>query len=110
MTRHELTDMVYDRLPWRLRLAGRDVVSRVVEDAVRTWPVPVLRQCDSGETEVVGTFLARSLKRRSHQYGTGIILTLILSAVISEVVKILIRWWLERRENREAMMQLVEAR
>lgn len=110
MTRHELTDMVYDRLPWRLRLAGRDVVSRVVEDAVRTWPVPVLRQCDSGETEVVGTFLARSLKRRSRQYGTGIILTLILSAVISEVVKILIRWWLERRENREAMMQLVEAR
>lgn len=110
MTRHELTDMVYDRLPWRLRLAGRDVVSRVVEDAVRTWPVPVLRQCDAGKTEVVGSFLAKSLRRRQHQYGTGIILTLILSAVISEVVKILIRWWLENRQNRETMMQLVEER
>ena len=106
MTRHELTDMVYDRLPWRLRLAGRDVVSRVVEDAVRLWPVPVLRQCDAGEAQVVGSFLARSLRRRSHQYGTGIILTLILSALISEAVKILLRWWLERRENREAMQEM----
>jgi hypothetical protein len=106
MTRPELADMVYDRLPWRLRLAGREVVSRVVEDAVRLWPVPVLRQCDAGEAAVVGSFLARSLKRRSHQYGTGIILTLILSALISEAVKILLRWWLERREHREAMMEM----
>lgn len=106
MTRTELADMVYDRLPWRLRLAGREVVSRVVDDAVRLWPVPVLRQCDAGEAQVVGSFLARSLKRRSHQYGTGIILTLILSALISEAVKILLRWWLERRENREAMMEM----
>jgi hypothetical protein len=106
MTRPELADMDYDRLPWRLRLAGREVVSRVVEDAVRLWPVPVLRQCDAGEAAVVGSFLARSLKRRSHQYGTGIILTLILSALISEAVKILLRWWLERREHREAMMEM----
>lgn len=106
MTRHELADYVYAELPWRLRIAGRDTVSRVVDDAVRTWPVPVLRQCDAGETEVVGSFLAKSLRRRQHQYGTGIILTLILSAVISEVVKILIRWWLERRENREAIQEM----
>lgn len=110
MTRHELADIVYGRLPWRLRLASRDVVARVVEDAVRLWPVPVLQQCDAGETEVVGTFLARSLRRRQHNYGTGILLTIILSAVISEVVKILIRWWLENRQNRETMMQLVEER
>lgn len=106
MTRTELADMVYSRLPWRLRLAGRDVVGLVVDDAVRLWPVPVLRQCDAGETEVVGTFLARSLKRRQKNYGMGIFLTLILSAVISEAVKILIRWWLERRENREAMLEM----
>ena len=36
----------------------------------------------------------------------GIILTLILSALISEAVKILLRWWLERRENREAMQEM----
>jgi hypothetical protein len=106
MTRHELADCVYSELPWRLRLAGRDVVGRVVEDAVRLWPVPVLRHCDVGESEVVGRFLSRSLRRRSQHYGTGIILTLLLSAVISEVVKILLRWWLERRENRAAMLEM----
>lgn len=108
MTRSELADMVYDRLPWRLRLGGRDVVGRVVDEAVRQWPVAVLRQCDAGEAAVVGTFLARSLKRRQHQYGMGIILTLVLSALVSEVVKILIRWWIERHENRLTMIQLVE--
>lgn len=106
MTRNELADYVYSELPWRLRIAGRDVVGRVVDDAVRLWPVPVLRQCDAGEAQVVGSFLARSLKRRQQQYGMGIILTLILSALISEAVKILLRWWLERRENREAMMEM----
>ena len=106
MTRHELADMVYGELPWRLRIAGRDVVGCVVDDAVRLWPVPVLRQCDAGEAQVVGSFLARSLKRRQQQYGTGIILTLVLSALISEAVKILLRWWLERRENREAMQEM----
>lgn len=106
MTRNELADYVYSELPWRLRIAGRDVVGRVVDDAVRLWPVPVLRQCDAGEAQVVGSFLAKSLKRRQQQYGMGIILTLILSALISEAVKILLRWWLERRENREAMMEM----
>lgn len=106
MTRNELADYVYSELPWRLRIAGRDVVGRVVDDAVRLWPVPVLRQCDAGEAQVVGSFLAKSLKRRQQQYGMGIILTLILSALISEAVKILLRWWLERRENREAMQEM----
>lgn len=106
MTRNELADYVYSELPWRLRIAGRDVVGRVVDDAVRLWPVPVLRQCDAGEAQVVGSFLARSLKRRQQQYGMGIILTLILSALISEAVKVLLRWWLERRENREAMQEM----
>ena len=106
MTRTELADMVFAELPWRLRIAGRDTVGRIVEDAVRLWPIPVLRQCDAGESQVVGSFLARSLKRRQHQYGTGIILTIVLSALISEAVKILIQWWLERRENREAMLEM----
>jgi hypothetical protein len=38
----------------------------------------------------------------------GIILTLVLSALISEIVKILIRWWLESRDNRAAMQAMRE--
>ena len=109
MTRDELNAYVYGQLPLRLRIAGRDTVARVLDDAVRMWPALVLRQCDVGEAQVVGSFLAKSLKRRQHQYGMGIILTLVLSALISEIVKILIRWWLESRENRAAMQAMQEA-
>jgi hypothetical protein len=31
----------------------------------------------------------------------------VLSALISEVVKILVRWWLERKENQADMRTLV---
>jgi hypothetical protein len=37
----------------------------------------------------------------------GIILTLVLGALVQEVVKILIRWWLERQENQSSMRLLV---
>jgi hypothetical protein len=109
MTIHELEAYVWDRLPRLQRtLAGRYIAGRVVRRAVKTWPVPVLEQCNAGEAEVVGVHLARSLERQARQeFGMGIILTLVLSALISEVVKILVRWWLERQENQADMRTLV---
>ena len=109
MTIQDLESHVWERLPRLQRtLAGRHIVGRVVRRAVRTWPVPVLEQCDAGEAEVVGVHLARSLERQARQeFGMGIILTLVLSALISEVVKILVRWWLERQENQADMRVLV---
>jgi hypothetical protein len=109
MTIHELESYVWERLPKLQRtLAGRYIAGRVVRRAVRTWPVPVLEQCNAGEAEVVGVHLARSLERQARQeFGMGILLTLVLSALISEVVKILVRWWLERQENQADMRILV---
>jgi hypothetical protein len=109
MTIHDLESYVWDRLPsMRRTMAGRRAVGRVVRRAVKTWPVPVLEQCNAGEAEVVGVHLARSLERQARQeFGMGIILTLVLSALVSEVVKILVRWWLERQENQADMRTLV---
>jgi hypothetical protein len=109
MTIHDLEAYVWERLPKLQRtLAGRYIAGRVVRRAVKTWPVPVLEQCNAGEAEVVGVHLARSLERQARQeFGMGIILTLVLSALISEVVKILVRWWLERQENQADMRVLV---
>lgn len=106
MTRDELADMVYAELPYRLRIAGRSVVGRIVDDAVSSWPSPVLRQCDAGQSQVVADALTHSMRRRRQQYGMGIVLTLILSALISEVVKIMLRWWLERSEHRMAIVEM----
>jgi hypothetical protein len=109
MTRDELDDYVWSQLSVRKHAAGRRVVSRIVADAVRDFPGYSMARCDRGEAEVLGKVWARSFARRRHnEYGTGIILTLVLSALISEIVKTLIRWWLESRENRMAMQALRE--
>jgi hypothetical protein len=68
----------------------------------------VLQQCDAAECDVVGHHMAKAIERQvRQQYGMGIILTLVLGALVQEVVKILIRWWLERQENQAAMRLLV---
>ena len=54
MTLSDLQTHVWDRLPTLQRtLAGRRIVSRIVTSVVRGWPIPVLEQCDAGETQVV---------------------------------------------------------
>lgn len=113
MTLSELQSRVYDQLPSVPRMVGgRLLVNRIVRRAVVNWPVPVLEQCDEAEANVVGHHMAKSVERSIRQeVGMGIILTLVLGALVQEVVKILIRWWLESRENKDAMRLLTrEAR
>jgi hypothetical protein len=107
MTRDELDAYVWSQLSVRKHAAGRRVVSRIVADAVRDWPSAAMARSDHGEVQAFGSIYAKSLARRGN-YGMGIILTLVLSALISEVVKILIRWWLEGRDNRAAMQAMRE--
>jgi hypothetical protein len=107
MTRDELDAYVWSQLSVRKHAAGRRVVSRIVADAVRDWPSAAMARSDHGEVQAFGSIYAKSLARRGN-YGMGIILTLVLSALISEVVKTLIRWWLESRENRAAMQAMRE--
>ena len=109
----ELQAHVWDRLPTLQRtVAGRRIVSRIVTSAVRCWPIPVLEQCDAAETQVVAKHYTKQLERNArHEYGMGIILTLVLGALVQEVVKLLVHWWLERQENRTQMRLLArEAR
>jgi hypothetical protein len=107
MTRAELDAYVWSQLSVRKHAAGRRVVSRIVADAVRDWPSAAMARSDHGEVQAFGSIYAKSLARRGN-YGMGIILTLVLSALISEVVKTLIRWWLESRDNRAAMQAMRE--
>ena len=102
----KLEQHVWDNLSVRKHLAGRARISRIVRRAVREWPSPVLAQCDAKQADVVGHYMGRSLERNERQYGMGFFLAIVLSAVIGEIVKVLIRWWLERQENREAMLEM----
>jgi hypothetical protein len=54
---------------------------------------------------VVAKHFARRLERQEREYGMGFLASIILAAIISEIVKILIRRWLE---NRSEMMEAVK--
>ena len=103
MKRDALTAAVWDELPAMKHLIGRRRVERVIGRTIDKWPVPVLCQCDAGESEVVGKYLARSVERAERaEYGMGFFASIILASLISEIVKIMLRRWLE---NRTAMME-----
>ena len=98
MTRDELITAVWDELPKTRYLLGRRRVDRLTARCLKRWPVPVLYQCDPQQTNVVGEHLARSIERQERaEYGMGFLASIILAAIISEIVKILIRRWLENR-------------
>ena len=107
MTQDELNDYVWRQLPARKHLLGRKRADELVQRCVRSWPIAVLRQCDYDEAQVVGVYMERSLRRYAdNEFGMGIILTIVLGALISELVKILLRWWLENDTHRRIMTEL----
>jgi hypothetical protein len=104
MTRDELIAEVWDSLPVRKHLLGRERVGRIVERALKEWPVPVLYQCDAKQTHVVAKHFARRLERQEREYGMGFLASIILAAIISEIVKRIVQRWLDnRKEMLEAM-------
>jgi hypothetical protein len=104
MTREELVADVWSSLPVRKHLIGRERVGRIVERALREWPIPVLYQCDAGQTQIVAKHFARRLERQEREYGMGFLASIILAAIISEIVKKIVQRWLDNRgEMLEAM-------
>ena len=103
MTLSELHESVWNDLPLTKRVAGRARVSRLINRALKKWPVAVLRQCDEKEAEVVGVHLARSIKREEHnEVGMGFILAMVLGTLISEIIKQLLKkWWANHGEMTE---------
>ena len=96
---------VWERLSTaRKTLVGRRVVGRLVGRAMSRWPGVVLAQCDAAQSEIVGNHMATALANHARrEYGMGIIAMLVLGALVQELVKILVQWWLDSREGREAI-------
>lgn len=102
MTLEELHQSVWNDLPATKRVAGRWRVSRIIDRALKKWPVAVLRQCDQKESDVVGVHLARTIQAEEKQVGMGFITAIILSTLISEIIKQLMKkWWANRDEMTE---------
>jgi hypothetical protein len=105
MTREEFQSEVWESLPARKWLLGRHRVDAIVARALKEWPVPVLYQCDARQTEIVGKHFARRLERQEREYGMGFLASIILAAIISEIVKKIVQRWLENRTGMLEAMQ-----
>lgn len=106
MTRDDLERYVWEQLPARKYLAGRERVNRLLHRTLRNWPVPVMRQCDEAEGQVVGKYLARTIERQERaECGMGFFAAVILSALIGEIIKILLRKWFESTDARLAIVE-----
>jgi hypothetical protein len=104
-TLEQLQAHVWEGLGIKKHAAGRRIVERITRRAVRQWPVPVLLQCDAAQANVVGTYYTRTITRQSRQeFGMGIILSLILGALVQEIIKLLVAWWIDNRSDMVAIV------
>ena len=101
MSHDDLDAYVWQQLSARKHLAGKPLVARLVRRAVRKWPHVALSQTRPGQYGIVTDEIARSIDRSERQnFQMGIILTLVLGVLIQEIVKAILRWWLETASNR----------
>ena len=101
MSHDDLDAYVWQQLSARKHLAGKPLVARLVRRAVRKWPHVALSQTQPGQYGIVTDEIAKSIERSERQnFQMGIILTLVLGVLVQEIVKAILRWWLESASNR----------
>jgi hypothetical protein len=110
MNLDDLEEHVWRRLPMRKYMAGRTVVRDLTLLAVENWEGEYLGHATSEEgRDIVGMSITARVKR-AHQLASGkdvpeygVLWTLLLSAVVGQIVRLLIEWWMERSSHRVMM-------
>lgn len=105
MSLDDLSEEVWQQLSARKHLAGRVVVRRIVGRVVRKWPHAIFQHSSQEGQEIVMRELSRSVDRMErHNVQMGVLLTLILSALVSEIVKAIFAWWRKSASNRAILV------
>lgn len=103
-----LKEYLWGRLGARKRMVGRGVVDRATESLIQKWPFTYTGDEEPpGADDPAFSRLKAEVIEELHKYEGapqyGFIWAIVLSAVVSQLVKLLIEWWLKRRENRIAL-------
>lgn len=113
MTLHELQSQIWQDLPIRKRIAGRDTINDLVQLAVESWPVEYMTHATSDtERQIVAKEVERSVKRLHHActnvdgVSYGVVWNLLLQALVTGIVQWMLKWWLDRRANRAILIAL----
>ena len=110
MNFEELQDHVWDRLGPRKWIAGRRQVRDLVRLCVETWEPENLVHCRAErEQQVYGLAVSGNVKRLYHACSGysdaefGFLWTIVLSAIVSAIVQILVKWWFSETSHRVLM-------
>jgi hypothetical protein len=105
-----LQDHVWERLGPRKWVAGRKQVRDLVRLCVETWEGGNLQHCrGERERQVYVLAVSANVKRLYHActgYSDaefGFLWTIVLSAVVSAIVQILVKWWFSETSHRVLM-------
>jgi hypothetical protein len=110
MNFEQLQEHVWKRLGPRKHLAGRKQVDDLVRLTVETWEPDNLVHCrNEREQQVYGLAVSGNVKRLYHACSGysdaefGFLWTIVLSAVVSAIVQILVKWWFSETSHRVLM-------
>ena len=102
MSYQELQAHIWSQLSLRKRLAGRAACDRILRRAVRVLPTGMMSRANEPEQDHLMQHVAADIVRNEQHNSVtvgSILLTIILSALVSEIVKLLLAWWRARSDN-----------
>lgn len=100
-----MQEYVWDRLPMRKYMAGREPVFDAVVVVIQEWPDEILVHTKSGDTgEVVAIKeLTKSVKRHlTLTYGEkkfGSVWIIALQILLPLIIDLILKWWRRRKEH-----------
>lgn len=105
MSVEDLEAYVWSDLPAMKFLAGRRLVARLTRRCAKRLPCGFLSEASADGQQQVIEDICRDVERIERaNYQMGIVLTLILSALLSEIVKAILAWWLKSASNRALLV------
>lgn len=105
MSVEDLEDYVWQDLPAMKWLAGRRLVARLTRRCAKRMPCGFMAEASPDGFEQIAQDICRDVERIERaNYQMGIIFTLLLSALLSEIVKAIIDWWRMSASNRALLV------
>lgn len=109
-TLNQFQQYVWDNLPPRRSVAGREVVADLVALAIQEWPADLLSQADPGskeEREAVRSLLVSMKRQAEFMYGQkkfAGLWVIALQILIPIIVRVIMDWWRKRKDNRRRLL------
>lgn len=105
----QFQQFVWDRLPPRREVAGREMVNDLVALAIQEWPVDLLSQSDPNSAAELAALrqVIISMKRQAEfiygQKRFAGVWFVALQILIPVIVQVILDWWKKRKVNRSRL-------